>query len=96
MKRTSTNMYPIIEPYLSSGRDQNTFCRQAGISKSTLNYWLGKYRREKKHPVASLVEIISEPASGVRIELSYPSGVELRFDSLVASAYQRELLGQRP
>ena len=96
MKRTSKQMYPIIESYLASGQDQNSFCRQAGISKSALNYWLGKYRREQKHPIASFVEIIPEPASEARIELSYPSGVELRFDGLVAPAYLRELLGQRP
>ena len=96
MKRTSKQMYPIIESYLASGQDQNSFCRQAGISKSALNYWLGKYRRERKHPVASFVEIIPEPTDGPRIELIYPSGVELRFDRLVAPAYLRELLGERP
>ena len=53
MKEKSTltsrgrEMYALIERYQSSGEKQRIFCEKAGVSLTTFQYWLYRYRAEK-------------------------------------------------
>lgn len=98
MKRTSTQMYPVVEAYLSSDQTQDSFCSEAGISVAVLNYWLKKYRNEHTgdspwpEPPPSFVQITPSTSGNASLEVSYPGGIRLRFDRVVPVAYLRELL----
>lgn len=89
MKRTSEQMYPVVEAYLACDQTQEAFSREEGISVAVLNYWLKKYRSERGG--ASFVEI-KPPAAGGSIEIAYPNGIRLCIDRLAPAAYLRELL----
>lgn len=92
MKRTSEQMYPVVEAYLSSDQTQDSFCAEAGISVAVLNYWLKKYRTEQGEPPPSFVQIaLAAPGNGC-LEVNYPGGICLRFDRIIPAAYLRELL----
>ncbi len=45
-KRSATQMFPLMESYLSSDAPQKEFASQNGMSVAVLNYWLAKYRRQ--------------------------------------------------
>lgn len=92
MKRTSHQMYPVVEAYLASDQTQDSFCSEAGISVAVLNYWLKKYRNEQGEPPPSFVQITPSTSGSASLEVSYPGGIRLRFDRVVAAAYLRELL----
>ena len=92
MKRTSTQMYPVVEAYLSSDQTQDSFCNEAGISVAVLNYWLKKYRNEQGEPPPSFVQITPPTSSNASLEVRFPSGIQLRFDRIIPAAYLRELL----
>lgn len=96
MKRTSTQMYPVIEAYLSSDQTQEFFCNEAGISVAVLNYWLKKYRSDQGEPPPSFVQITPATSGDACLEVSYPGGIRLRFDRVVPAAYLRELLRSTP
>ena len=89
MKRTSEQMYPVVEAYLACDLTQEAFCLQENISIAVLNYWLKKYRSEQGE--APFVEIKPAAASGC-LEIAYPNGIRLCFDRMVPVAYLRELL----
>ena len=88
MKRTSAQMYPVVEAYLASDQTQDAFSQEEGISVAMLNYWLKKYRSE--HGGTPFVEI--KPTAVACLELVYPNGIRLCFDRLAPAAYLRELL----
>ena len=90
MKRTSEQMYPVVEAYLASDRTQEAFSNEEGISVAMLNYWLKKYRNEHGEAPASFIEI--KPTAEGCLEIVYPNGIRLCFDRLVPAAYLHEIL----
>jgi len=91
-RRTSAEMYPLIETFLASGQSQKTFCSDYHLSEAVLNYWLSKYRREQDNSSEAFVAVNPEPVDAVFMELVYPSGVHLRFFAPMPVAYLSELL----
>jgi hypothetical protein len=90
-------MYAIIEKYLSCGRTssltQKAFCEQEGIRLTTFQWWLVRYRKQKrlagKGTGASggfIPVVVQEPVSqradsAGHWEIEYPNGVVLRISS---------------
>lgn len=91
-RRNATEMYPLIETYLTSGQSQKAFCSNHDLSEAVLNYWLSKYRRERNNASDVFVEVSPELVDAVFMELAYPNGVKLRFFAPVSPAYLSELL----
>jgi transposase-like protein len=91
-KRTSEEMFPVVEAYLESGKTQKAFCLAENIPLAVFAYWLSKYRRSRD---TSFVEIA--PPRGEEsalLEVLYPSGVRLRFFGWVDASYVGSLLEQ--
>lgn len=84
-RRTSKQMFPLVERYESSGQLQKEFCKSHDINIGTFQYWLKKYREEQSAEATnSFQKITVIPESDksrhtVRhILISTPSGLEIK------------------
>lgn len=84
-RRTSDQMFPLVESYESSGQLQKEFCEHHEINIGTFQYWLKKYREEHSaKKVNSFQKITVLPESdksrnNIRhILISTPSGLEIK------------------
>ena len=64
--KTSQEMYPLIESYLSGSQNQLDFCDSSGLKPHLLSYWLQKYKADKNESqgevaVFSKLKIIESP-----------------------------------
>ena len=93
-KRTTQQMYPLVERYLEGHKTQKAFCAEHGISTSILCYWLAKYRQEATEEPGAFIEITpsAAPEDQALLELVYPNGVRLRLFAPVQAAYLVSLL----
>lgn len=92
MRHSTETMYPLIERYLEGGQTQKAFSESHDISVAVLNYWISKYRRDQKS-VSAFIEV-KPPVAATFAELSFASGVQVRFLSPVSASYLLELLPQ--
>ena len=94
-RRTSREMFPLIEEYVSGSYTQQSFCEEHGLSLGQLAYWRAKYGREHGKEAGTFIEISSDfsPPSASFAEITYPEGVRLRFFSAVSPVYLSELIG---
>ena len=91
-RRTTEEMFPVVEAYLGSGMTQRAFAEERGLPLQLFVYWLGRYRRLKQNS-GGFVEIQAHSGSErPLVEVAYPSGVRLRFFSPVEPAYLERLL----
>lgn len=93
-RRSSQEMYPIIEAYKSSGQTQRDFCTARGINAGVFHYWLSRYRGEQASMGVGFEEI-APPAIGAAeagIVLEYPNGIRVRLGSGTSASYVRSLL----
>ena len=84
IRRTSEQMFPLVEKYESSGQLQKDFCEHHDISIGTFQYWLKKYRLEdpgKSHSFQEITVLPKSDNSGHEsryILISTPSGMEIK------------------
>lgn len=96
--RSSSEMYPIVESYMSSDLGQKAFCQEAGIPVSTLSYWQTKYRKEQGWSTLEthrgFMALSVEPNQGEEavMELVLGSGHRLRFLHYPEVSYLQALL----
>jgi len=64
----------LIEQWQDSGKPQQVFCQEHGLTYTTFYYWLRKYRRQMEEGSFLPIEISSES----NIEIRYPGGVILQ------------------
>ncbi len=84
-RRTSEQMFPLVERYESSGQLQKEFCKSHDINIGTFQYWLTKYRELNSTPSSNSFQQINvmtdqpDPTRSNRhIEIRTPSGVEIK------------------
>ncbi len=94
-RRTSAQMYPLIEAYERSGQTQKTFCAVHHIKVATFLYWLQKYREAKSPQLEggnSFVALkVSSPLTSGKVEIVYPNGVRVCFQQAVPLSVLKEL-----
>jgi len=83
-------MFALIEKYLAGGTSRKEFCKQESITCSTLQWWLGQYRRSNvltpartQSPKAFIpVKVTSHKKTSVASYpaciVEYPNGVIIR------------------
>lgn len=80
--RKPSQMYPIVEKWLSRPKGKQLFCKQEGLPISVLNYWVSHYHRHKREKVAKQgfvpLQLSGPPTSPTYMELVFPSGVKLK------------------
>ena len=92
-RRTATDMYPLMEIYLSGAATQKQFSAEHGMSVAVLNYWLAKYRRQSSDTGAFLeIRPVAREPQNPLLEVCYPSGVRLRIFTPLRAAYLDHLL----
>lgn len=64
----------LIEQWQDSGKPQQVFCQEHGLTYTTFYYWLRKYRRQMEEGSFLPIEISSES----NIEIRYPGRVILQ------------------
>lgn len=84
-RRTSDQMFPLVERYEYGDLPQKEFCEQHGMSSGTFQYWLKKYRVKntaQETPSFQQIKVLDEQsANGQRyrqIEIRTPSGLEIK------------------
>ncbi len=98
-RRGRAAMYDHVSSYLSGSETQSSYCQRHDLSKSTLGYWLRKYREsasgtpdrvpepESAHFVSLSPESSSETGDArPSVGLSY-AGVEVILSGEISSAY---------
>ena len=70
------------------------FCSMHGIRRHNLYYWRSKLRSVNisEKPLFLPLEMPKKVSNGSAVELSLPSGVEIRFQELISAEYLRSLL----
>jgi hypothetical protein len=94
--RTSEEMFPLIEAYLSGHLTQKDFCLEHELPISVFCYWLRKHRSASSEP-GSFLEITPEATSHSErplLEVCYPHGVRLRIFAPLRPADLDRLLGR--
>lgn len=86
-------MFPLVEKYEQGTWSQDEFCKNNKLKKSTLQYWLSKYRKKNdRGRVFIPVGTESMGSHGFRMELEMTNGVVLRFSDLIPRDYIEMLL----
>ena len=94
-------IYPIVKEWLATGERKKDLCQRHGIKIHILDYWLGKYRREKgmiPNNSSPFIPIkIKVPSSSVisnqeKIEIHYPDGTQICLPAHLSMAQIRILL----
>ena len=92
-RRTTGEIYPLVERYLQGSTRVRAFCAEHGISAAQLTYWRRKYQAEDGG--GALEEIEAPTSEGQPLmEVTYPGGVRLRLYTPVSSAFLLPLLRQ--
>lgn len=90
--RKADEMFPLVEEYLGGEQTKKVFCAEHGVSVPVFSYWMRRYRDEKTDRSAAFVEIVPPASEASVVEISYPSGVRVRFFSAVTPGYLAELI----
>ena len=97
-RRTSKEMFPMVEQWLESGENQKDFCAFHRLPLAVFSYWRRKYR---EHEVVQMSEgeqkftalsVRHESFPGPMVE--FPDGVKIRLSPDTPASYLRELAGQ--
>lgn len=102
-RRTAAELFPLIATYLSGIATQQQFCAEHELPLHVFHYWLKKYREQEKlssskkdtgTDTAFLPVHITPPgvAESSVCEISYPSGITIRFNQPVDVAVLRQLV----
>ena len=91
--RTSTEMFPLVQEYLSCSMTQKEMAAQNGMSTAVFAYWVSKYRRttSESDVFLEIRPVATEPENPL-LEVCYPSGVRLRIYTPLTRAYLDHLL----
>lgn len=81
-------MLSLIERWQESGKTQQTFCQEQGLTYTTFYYWLKRYRRGLDESNFLPVEI----NSGSHIEIRYPGGIILQLPAATKLSIVKQLL----
>lgn len=88
MRRTSSQMYPLLREYEESGLSKKEFCRTRGLSYAVFWYWYRKYKRNGGHGFIELSDF-----NGMEVNLEVDIGqVRLKFSGLPPVEYLRSLV----
>jgi transposase-like protein len=82
------DMLSFVEQWQESGKTQQLFCQEHGLTYTTFYYWLKRYRRGLDESNFLPVEI----SSGSHIEIRYPGGVILQLPAATRLSTVKQLL----
>lgn len=83
-------MLSLIEKWQESGKTQQSFCQEHGMTFSTFYYWLKRYRRGINESSFLPVEI--NQSLNTNLEIRYPDGVILQLPLSVKLSVLKQLL----
>ena len=92
-----------VERWRRSGQTQSAYCAEHGVSKKSLSYWIGRWRRGAAQSADRALTLVAarpvvemdRPAkAGGVLALYSPSGWCLEFGTLPPAAWLSEVLGQ--
>lgn len=93
--RTSSEMYPLVAIYLSSGLSRKEFCREHGIAPSTFLYWEEQYLAAGRPSIAVdsgfIPMDVGSPVCGYELEIILSPVLRLQFRSLPPVSWLKEL-----
>ena len=74
-QKTQEEMFPLIESWESSTKNQEQFCRSHHVRLSTFTYWRSKYRKSQNPSCDIFTEL--RPEFSTNIEVIFPNGVKV-------------------
>jgi hypothetical protein len=106
--RTRKEMFPLAESWLKSGMTQKEFSQKHALPQHILPYWVSRYRKAQPRQIdapstpnetpafirlAASAPVTNADVATKGMEVVMPSGVVLRFSSLIPLSYLKELIG---
>ena len=96
--RTQKEMFPLVAEWLASGISQKEFGQKHGLALHIMPYWVARYR--KVHgptqvtptTASGFIQLPTLQATVSSMEVVLPSGVVVRFSSLIPVSYLQEVL----
>jgi transposase-like protein len=77
-RKTKSEMYPLVEQYLSSNETLAKFCESKNVKPHVLNYWLQKYRKQESSSSLLFQPVeINKSSTEKNIVIRYPNGTNL-------------------
>ena len=78
-QKKSSEMYPLVKSYLSYAGKKEDFCRKNNVAKSTLSYWITKYRKSQSKDTEHSGFVKLTPITNVSHSLSivFPNGIHI-------------------
>ncbi len=89
MRYTSNQMQGIYQQWQQSGLSRKAFCKQHNITYQTFNYW---YKRITSKTDSGFSEINLPASTVVSLEVIFPSGARITFQSEPAASWLKELV----
>ena len=68
-------MRPIVEAYARHEGSKKAFCQEYGIAPHTLDYWRGKFEKQKTESSGFIALEVNDGFSNQSIEVHYPNGI---------------------
>lgn len=97
-RRSSKEMFPLIEKWLDQGGSQKDFCSLHRLPLAVFSYWLKKYRSDESEEFDSEeqkfapLSIRNSGLTGPVVE--FPDGVRVCLCAGTPASFLRELAGQ--
>ncbi|GEM_PF-683798 len=97
VRRTSSEMYPMVEQWVSSGLSQKDFCHLHALSVGTFHYWVQKYRADSPPSNPCFVALVApapaEPAAwGEDLARLAYGDIRLEFGSGVSASFLAQVV----
>jgi len=77
-RRTTSQMYPIIEDYLSSELSQLEYCETNNLAQHVLSYWLKQYREQNSSKIPHFAPVEISSTENHHVQISFPNGMEIK------------------
>jgi hypothetical protein len=93
-KRSSSEMFPIIEEWQTGKENKKAFCKQKGIAISVFYYWQKRYKESQDSGgfVPIRINTNGQVSRSSVIEITYPNGVIVRLPYQTLPSVVRQYL----
>lgn len=93
-QRTEEEGRQLVTDFKASGKTQRYYAKEKGIKVATLQYWIGRIRKQEKPPVQNRFVEISIPETGnVGAVQITADGVSVSLSNLPPARWLAEFIG---
>jgi len=92
LKEKQAEKFSLVEKYFQRTGTQETFCREHGITRATLGYWVCRYRKHHNNLPHTFSRVVSLEAETYTLTVFLPNGIRISGTAAGVVAASRELI----